>query len=259
MGYHPLDSNDKRAKRVLELFERVEQTARNTQIECTFTLAATSLLLSQTLDASRRELNVDTPDNEAMEIRDAERQVEQLPEHLRAPAIEWLGSWRPNSPRAEGAPDRTVDQWRWVKKYRPSDSNATLGEELVRAVAPGSPGAESLPKSVSKRRLLRLIRNGIMHGSCWWTPDPRKRIDGKPVIDGVVIASLTNPARCDRCNQMLEDREAMDANQRKYDIVWVQVSALNRYIKKWAETLAKAGADQGELEGAAHHYRLGQR
>jgi|GEM_PF-4724122 len=262
MGYLPLHSNDTRAKRVLELFERLERTAEANQIECTFTLAATSLLLGQTLDASRKELHVDipdNPDNDAIELRDAAEVVKVLPEHLRAPAIEWLGNWKPPLLRAEAAPDPTDTQWRWVQKHCRSGSDAPLGEELVRAVAPGSPGAESLPTSMSKRRLLRLIRNGVMHGSVWWTPHPRKHIDGNPVIDGVVIASLANPAKCDKCKQMLEDRDAMEAKREKYDIVWVRVSALRRYIKRWAETLVQAGADQGDLELAEHHYRIGQR
>ena len=79
------------------------------------------------------------------------------------------------------------------------------------------------------------------------------------MIDGVVIASLANPDKCKVCGGMLEDRQAMAAKREKYDIVWVQVSALRRYIKRWAETLVQAGADQGDLEQAEHHYRIGQR
>ena len=53
--------------------------------------------------------------------------------------------------------------------------------------------------------------------------------------------------------------DAKDAKREMYDIVWVRVSALRRYIKRWAETLVQAGADQGDLELAEHHDRIGQR
>lgn len=257
MGYLPLHSNDTRAKRVLELMTRLDSAARNSNIECSFTLAAASLLLGQTLDASREELRAVQDDKDALALHEANAAVRVLPENLRDAAIEWVCSWNPRTLRIADTPDQSERDWRWVKKHQRSGSDEPLGAELVRAVELHSPTAEPIPDSVSKRQLLRLMRNGIMHGSVWWTPHPTKRVDGTPTIEGVVIAKLANPAKCDLCRQMLEDRQSKDLKKERYDVVWVRVSAFRKYIRNWAETLAQAGADHDDLDWAEQRFHVG--
>ncbi len=240
MGITPLDQNDKIAARVVAMLERLKFSAEKQQIECTFGLAAASLLLGQTMDRARADFSTEDREGTESALNDAVKDLEPRLQHA---AKEWLGPWGHPTLQLEGA--APLETWKWIKSHQRIPGK-DLGKQVIEALAKG----EAIPATMSKCRLLRTIRNAMAHGSVWWTPHPTKEEWGVPCIEGVVFASRTNLERCDKCDQILEDKKTIAAKTEKYVLVWVPVVLFNRYILAWAKTLAAAKADIDDFEKA---------
>ncbi len=244
MGYASITKNDVAASQAKKLLDALGQPAEDRGVECTLLLAVASLLLGQTADRARKQLQPEQLQGEELDKQTKDQFVERLDSHLQDAARSWLGSWSERRlPRLSGP---AFGQWKQVKEYKriPALGPEQFEEQIL---SHGKHLAADMPKY----RLLRIIRNAIAHGGVQWTTaEHTSRVDGQSRISGVLFTSLTNPAKCEACKQIKEDREALKRGDASFELIHAPIAGFHKFIKDWAETLAAARVEQSELENA---------
>lgn len=243
MGYTDITRNEVVAKQVLELLSRLERPSKERNIECTLLLAASSLLLGQTSDRARSELQIEPPNGRAIAELDANELVKSLPRNLQRAGVAWYCSWsRQNFPRLTSkAPG--FGEWRYIRKY---ERVADLDEwQFTRAIRKSE---SCLPDEMPKYKLLRIVRNAIAHGGVQWMTASDDREQGSAPITGALFLNLTNPDKCSQCGHILESREAQRKGTAVFELVQAPLEGFRHFIKDWAKTLKDAGATHMELE-----------